>query len=228
MSKTYPVHETFHTFQGEGVHIGRPAYFIRLYGCPIHCPWCDSAGTWHPTWTPAGIDRLTAEQLAADAGGSLSPVVVITGGEPCIHDLEPLITACHKVGLKVHIETSGAFPITGEPDWVTLSPKKWKPPIEESLFKANEIKIIVEEPSDIPLYSELLMLNKYSYDHVWLHPEWSKRESPAVLNAISDAVKYGMRTFRAGWQIHKLYSVDSLDPNSRPLVPLGGEEERGY
>jgi 7-carboxy-7-deazaguanine synthase len=234
-SVTLPVHEMFHTFQGEGIHMGRAAFFVRLFGCPVHCPWCDSAGTWHPEWTPKDVMKLTPELIAGYAASSGAPIVVITGGEPAVYDLEPLVIALVEKGLKVNLETSGGFSIKGGFDWITLSPKKWKPPLAESVCRADEFKIIVEAPADIKFYLDLLRdrgwvpPTPHRSCPVWLHPEWSQRENADVLDAISHAVKHGaIFNLRAGWQLHKLYKIDALDPGSRPLVPLGGVKEKGY
>jgi len=227
--QTYPVHEVFHTFQGEGVHMGRPAFFIRLFGCPVQCPWCDSAGTWHPKHTPKNIQRMTARELVDMALEAKVNHVVITGGEPCVHDLNELINLLHEHELFVSIETSGAFEIKGIPDWVTLSPKKWKLPIQANLLRAHEFKLIIEEPADIEYYSDIISdAKRWSEAHVWLHPEWSQRENNDVLNAISNALKQPHSPYRAGWQIHKLYRVDFLDVRSKASVPLGGDLSKGF
>lgn len=228
---TYPVHEMFFTFQGEGVYMGQPAFFVRTYGCPVHCPFCDSAGTWHPSWIPNDVKRLTPEQITQAAMESGAEKVVITGGEPAIFDLRPLTRSLHSSLLTIHLETSGAFEINGELDWVTVSPKRWKPPVVSAVLRADEFKFIIETPADIAFYEKMirdLVLHPRSHAPIWLHPEWSQRSNSVVLQAISEAVKQGSGTFRAGWQIHKCYQVDSLDARSRPLVPLGGRIEKGY
>ena len=122
-----PIHEQFYSFQGEGVHQGRAAYFIRTYGCPIHCPWCDSAGTWHPDYKAKQRQRIDIDTLVRNAKKTAAEFVVITGGEPTIHELNPLVNALHHVGLPVR-RSSGAFAITADFDWITLSPKRWKHP----------------------------------------------------------------------------------------------------
>ena len=149
---TLPIHEQFYTFQGEGAHAGRAAYFIRTFGCPVHCPWCDSAGTWHPDYIPKQIQRLSAEALAAEVAQTQAECTVITGGEPAIHDLNPLTDALHAIGQPTHLETSGAFPIRGTFDWITLSPKRWKLPLDENVTRANEFKLIIDRPEAIDEY----------------------------------------------------------------------------
>lgn len=227
---TYPVNERFVTFQGEGVHMGRSAFFVRLHGCPVHCPWCDSAGTWHPDWVPKDVKKMTSLEIAGEAVAEHTDMVVITGGEPTVYNLNDLVLTLREKDLNVHLETSGAFPITGLLDWITLSPKKWAPPIEESINLADEYKIIVEHPDDIHFYYEMLVergLPLTAKNPIWLHPEWSHRGDPAVLAAIAKAATIGGGVFRAGWQLHKLYQVDSFDKRSRPLVPLGGDAQKG-
>jgi len=228
----YPIHERFATFQGEGLFMGMAAFFVRTYGCPVHCPWCDSAGTWHHDWVPKGIEKLSAEALVVEAQEAKMAMMVVTGGEPTILDLEPLTSVCHHVPMQVHLETSGGFVIRGSFDWITLSPKRWKLPLRANVALANEIKIVVENPEDIDCYYSILLdlglADSDCCEAIWLHPEWSKQRDPIVLNAISAAVKREEGIFRAGWQIHKLYRVDALDPGSRPLVPLGGDSKLGY
>ncbi|KQQ97779.1 7-carboxy-7-deazaguanine synthase QueE [Deinococcus sp. Leaf326] len=228
----YPVYERFYTWQGEGVHLGRAAYFIRLYGCPQACAWCDSAGTWHKDFRPEGVTLMSAEDLAG-AVRAESPdgaFVVVTGGEPILFDLAPLVDALHALGRRVHIETSGIAPLRGDLDWVTLSPKpfgQW--PLPEVVARADEVKLIVHEPGDIGAGLETLAgLREDAV--VWLHPEWSRaRERDAgVLNAITQAVKEDPR-LRAGYQMHKLYRADDLDAHSdKRLIPLGGNPGLGY
>lgn len=231
---TYPVHEMFKSFQGEGVHAGRSAFFVRLFGCPVHCPWCDSASTWHPNHVPKDIARLTAEEIAKAACTAQPEFVVLTGGEPTIHNLNQLTFLVGNSFYDVHLETSGAFPLKGDFDWITLSPKKWKVPLVENVQQADEFKIIVEQPEDIAFYvhflEECFLPNGEIPHPIWLHPEWSQRNNKVVLDAITKAVvdRWRGHPFRAGWQLHKLYQADLLDPGSRPAVPLGGNPEKGF
>lgn len=225
----YPVHERFYSWQGEGVHAGRAAFFIRLYGCPVKCPWCDSAGTWHPNYVPKDVLRLSADQLAEEAEKSGAPMIVITGGEPTIHDMTELCDALHAIPSRptIHLETMGGFPIKGAFDWITLSPKWNRLPLESSFLRASEIKVIVEGATSLWEWFAYLLPHVKEGHVVWLHPEWSKRNSPEVLRAITEAVKAKPRLFRAGYQMHKLFQADSADSRSAPLVPLGGNPTLG-
>lgn len=202
----FPVFEKFHSWQGEGAHAGRSAFFIRLFGCPIRCAWCDSAGTWGGNADAA--EKFSAESLAEEAAAARPDFVVVTGGEPAIHDLMPLCDALHARNLRVHLETSGAFPIRGNVDWITLSPKTRRFPLAENWARAAEIKIIVTRPGDIDFWREKIARERVPADAwIWLHPEWSQRENPAVLDAISACVRSRGFPFRAGWQMHKLFRV---------------------
>lgn len=230
----YRLHEIIDTFQGEGVHAGKPAFFIRLFGCPVQCPWCDSAGTWHADHVPKDVQTVSEHELVKLAQGSKSRLVVITGGEPTIYDLAPLCEVLKGQGFHVHLETSGAFPIKGFFDWITLSPKRWKHPKRGNIPLADEFKIIVDTPEDIRFYRDMLIGLGLSEDDEllrerwsWLHPQWERRDDSEVLSAIIEAVK-GAEHLRAGWQLHKLYQVDYKDARTRPPVPLGGDISRGY
>ena len=230
---TLPVNERFHTWQGEGCHLGKSAYFIRLQGCPVKCPWCDSAGTWHPDHLPEELEKAEPEALAEAAFASGCEIVVLTGGEPAIHDLHELTHALRIRSLPVHLETCGAFPIRGDFDWITISPKWDALPLDENLVEAHELKIIVEDETSIEKWVAELE-GRHQIENVWLHPEWSllndesrKQQGEAVLAIISEWVKEHGSPYRAGYQLHKVYDVDQLDPASRPLVPLGGDPGRG-
>lgn len=194
-----PVMEHFYTLQGEGVHTGKAAYFIRLGGCDVGCVWCDVKDSWdegkHPLWK---IDDLikTVKQTPAQ-------IVVITGGEPLMHDLTNLTRKLHKAGLRTHIETSGSSPLSGELDWITLSPKKFKAPVPEVLTHANELKIIVFNKTDFAWAEE--WASKVSEDcKLFLQPEWSKAEQMTPL--IVDYIKAHPQ-WQLSLQTHKYINV---------------------
>jgi len=228
---TLPIHERFYSFQGEGAHTGKAAYFIRTFGCPVHCPWCDSAGTWHPDYIPEKINRFTPEELAREAAETAAEFTVITGGEPAIHDLTELTDALHAIGQKTHLETSGAFPIRGNLDWITLSPKRWKLPLADNIARANEFKLIIDRPEAIEEYVDVLMQGEAVIKEnsiIWLHPEWSQHDNPEILQQITEWIKQRGSPYRAGWQLHKNYAADLLDQRSAPAAPLGGIPEKGF
>ena len=144
---TYPIVETFHSLQGEGYWTGINAFFIRLGGCDVHCPWCDTKHSWnrwrHPQQPVAEI--VSAVRQAKPA------IVVITGGEPLMHDLLPLTTALRDRSLQVHLETSGAHPMSGEFDWVTFSPKQFKAPHSSIYECADELKVVITSEYELQM-----------------------------------------------------------------------------
>ena len=226
-ASTLPIYEHFFSWQGEGQHSGRSAYFIRSFGCPVHCPWCDSAGTWHPDYIPKTIEKLSPSTLLDIAVKARPSFIIITGGEPCIHDFSAFCKLASEADIPVHLETSGAFPIKGNFDWITVSPKTWKKPLPETIAQADEIKLIVDSSDCIDRWIEAFP-SLAQVGTVWLHPEWSKRKDPQILNAITKWVKAKGDPYRAGYQMHKLFAADEADPQSRAQVPLGGKPELGY
>jgi organic radical activating enzyme len=205
--------------------MGKSAFFIRTYGCPLHCPWCDSAGTWHKDWIPKKVEKLSVQQLHKEAEACNPSFICVTGGEPAIHKWKHFVEVSN---LPVHMETSGAYPLDYTMDWLTVSPKPYKKPLRENIKFACEIKIIVEDEESIERWTEVI-IEENPFVPVWLHPEWGKREDPVVLKLISDYVKDDHPiAYRAGWQIHKMYECDALDSRSAKKAPLGGKEENGY
>jgi len=207
--------------------MGRPAFFIRTFGCPLHCPWCDSAGTWHKDYVPAHVDRLSEIELVNEMLETNASFAVVTGGEPTIHDLRLLTATLHDLGRAAHLETAGCFEIKGTFDWITLSPKAAKLPLPENVFAANEFKVIVDSVEAPSHWARMLSTPQYHGQPIWLHPEWSKRNDPAILNTISEFVKVAGEPYRVGYQLHKLFRVDTLDRRTQPMVPLGGNPVLG-
>ncbi|MFZ9173363.1 7-carboxy-7-deazaguanine synthase QueE [Vulcanococcus sp.] len=153
-SLALPVVETFHSLQGEGIHAGRSAFFIRLGGCQVGCSWCDTKHSWPREVHPQrSLKELAAEAAQAAADGAA--FVVITGGEPLEHNLTALCQALRPLGLPLHLETSGVNPLSGDFDWITLSPKPHRRPTNELLAACHELKLVVHEASDLPLAETL-------------------------------------------------------------------------
>lgn len=149
-----PVVETFHSLQGEGVHAGRSAFFIRLAGCSVGCSWCDTKHSWPEDAHPhRHLQDLAASSALAAAEGAA--FVVITGGEPLHHNLDPLCEALRQgsgVGpspLPLHLETSGVDPLSGRFEWITLSPKRHRPPTAELLAACHELKVVIHGIADL-------------------------------------------------------------------------------
>jgi 7-carboxy-7-deazaguanine synthase len=148
MTDTLPVVETFHSLQGEGLHAGRSAFFIRLAGCTVGCSWCDTKHSWPQSSHPSSsLEHLAREARAAAAAGAA--FVVITGGEPLHHNLDPLCASLKQAGLPLHLETSGVDPLSGQFSWITLSPKRHQPPQPAMLATCHELKVVVHEPADL-------------------------------------------------------------------------------
>jgi organic radical activating enzyme len=191
--------EAFYTLQGEGVHTGRAAYFIRLGGCDVECVWCDVKESWDVNAHPV----QSVEEIVNGALQYPGRLVVITGGEPLMHDLGPLTKALHQVGFEINIETSGAHPVSGELDWICLSPKKFKQPLPEIYSKAQELKIIVYNKSDFIWAEE--QASRVSADcRLLLQPEWSKRDK--MMPLIIDYVKANPK-WRMSLQTHKYMDI---------------------
>ncbi|QNI77944.1 7-carboxy-7-deazaguanine synthase QueE [Synechococcus sp. MVIR-18-1] len=170
MSESLPVVETFHSLQGEGIHAGRSAFFIRLAGCTVGCTWCDTKHSWPADSHPKRLvmDLATEATAAAKTGAAF---VVITGGEPLHHNLAALTAAIRaNCDQPVHLETSGVDQLSGAPDWITLSPKRHKPPRAEVVQACHELKVVVHEPADL-LFAEVVAAQA-PQAHWLLQPGW--------------------------------------------------------
>ena len=168
--ESLPIMEAFYTIQGEGFHKGSASYFIRTGGCDVGCHWCDVKESWDENSHPI----ISVEEIVKKSAG-FSGCVVVTGGEPLMWNMNPLTKALKKLGKKTHIETSGAYPLTGVWDWVCLSPKKAKRPIEDAYNHAHELKIIIYNKQDFKFAEqEAKKVNKNAI--LYIQPEWEKRE----------------------------------------------------
>ncbi|ANQ48418.1 7-carboxy-7-deazaguanine synthase QueE [Flammeovirga yaeyamensis] len=166
-----PVMEAFYTIQGEGAYTGQAAYFIRLAGCDVGCVWCDVKESWEQDAHPV----LEIEEIIQNAKKHPGRLAIITGGEPLMHNLEPLTKRLKEEGFHINIETSGTHKFTGHLDYITLSPKKFKKPVEEAYQLASEFKVVVFHKSDIQWAINLSeKLNKDC--KLYIQPEWSKRQ----------------------------------------------------
>ena len=175
-----PLMESFYTIQGEGYHKGSAAYFIRIGGCDIGCHWCDIKESWDVEKFP-----LVNVESIVDIVKKNSSKVVITGGEPLIYNMNPLTKKLKQLNISTHLETSGAYELTGYWDWICLSPKKNKLPINNIYSIANELKIIIYNKNDF-LFAENLAKNTNPDCKLYLQPEWSKREKvmPLIVNYV--------------------------------------------
>jgi 7-carboxy-7-deazaguanine synthase len=177
MVKTYPVVEIFHSVQGEGAWAGTNAVFVRLGGCDVHCPFCDTKESWQAERHPLqSVDEIV------EVVGKIKPAIaVITGGEPLMHNLEPLTAGIRSLGqeIRIHLETSGAHPQSGDFDWVTLSPKTFKTPDPSAYSQVQELKIVVSDNSDL-LWAEAQANLVGDRPLKYLQPQWGKSTAMAL------------------------------------------------
>jgi organic radical activating enzyme len=193
-----PLMEDFYTIQGEGFHTGKAAYFIRIGGCDVGCHWCDVKESWnaelHP---PTSTDDIVSKAK------QYSNTVVITGGEPLMWSMDYITHRLKESGLKVHIETSGAYELSGSYDWFCLSPKKTKLPTREAYSAADELKVIVYNKHDFKFAEE--QASKVSPDcELFLQPEWSNREKmmPHIVDYVMEHPRW-----KVSLQTHKYLNI---------------------
>ncbi len=193
-----PLMEEFYTIQGEGFHTGTAAYFIRIGGCDVGCHWCDVKESWnselHP---PTQIDVIVSNAK------KYADTVVITGGEPLTWDMSLLTRRLKEQNLKVHIETSGCYPVTGIWDWFCLSPKKNKLPVDSAYEIANELKVIIYNKHDF-IFAEEQAEKVNPNAILFLQPEWSKKEemTPLIVDYVMNHSKW-----RVSLQTHKYLNI---------------------
>ncbi len=197
--KKLPLIEDFYTLQGEGFHMGRAAYFIRIGGCDIGCYWCDSKYSWRPD-----RDQLVdIETLVEKASSYPAKAIVVTGGEPLNYNLDPLCNLMKNNGITTYLETTGAYELSGQWDWICLSPKPNQPPKEEIIPLADELKVIIYEDSDFE-FAEHYANKVKPGTHLFLQPEWSrhKENTPKIVEYIKENPKW-----RISIQAHKFMKI---------------------
>ena len=191
--------ELFYSLQGEGYHQGKAAFFIRLAGCDVGCVWCDVKDSWDASKHPV----LSIEEIVAAAAAHPSRIAIVTGGEPLLHQLDPLTTALSAAGFQTHIETSGSSPMSGSWDWVCLSPKKFKAALPEAIKAADELKVVVFNNSDFAFANSFV--NDVDADcKKYLQPEWEKSDAmtPLVIEYIKANPSWELSA-----QLHKYIQV---------------------
>ena len=194
----FPVMELFYTIQGEGFHQGKAAYFLRIAGCDVGCIWCDVKDSWSSNYPKKSINDILTEITLSSA-----EIVVITGGEPTLYDLSQLTVALKNNGIHTHLETSASNIITGQWDWICISPKKFKRPLIENMILANELKIIIYNKSDF-LWAEQYAAMVSNECQLFLQPEWSVKNImlPNIITYIKKNPKWYLSI-----QIHKYIDV---------------------
>ncbi|MEL6559721.1 MAG: 7-carboxy-7-deazaguanine synthase QueE [Bacteroidota bacterium] len=194
-----PVMERFYTLQGEGAYQGMAAYFVRLGGCDVGCHWCDVKESWDKNAHP----EVSIDQLVEGAQKYNSSLIVVTGGEPLMHNCDGLTNAFSENGFQLNVETSGTHPLTGKWDWICFSPKKFKKPLPEYYESADELKVVVFNQSDFKWAEE--HASKLTADcQLYLQPEWSVREkmTPRIIEYIKSNPKW-----RLSLQSHKYVNI---------------------
>jgi len=194
-----PLAEEFYSIQGEGCNTGRAAYFIRIGGCDIGCSWCDTKFAWNADLHPSVSINVIVENVIAAGADS----VVVTGGEPLMWNMSPLCELLKKKGIKTFLETSGAFPLSGNWDWITLSPKKGSPPMPDIWLKADELKVIVEDGTDFEA-AESYRSRVSPECRLLLQPEWSRYTEMIAL--ITEYVKKNTQ-WAVSLQAHKFMHI---------------------
>ena len=193
-----PLMEEFYTIQGEGFHTGTAAYFIRVGGCDVGCHWCDVKESWDPTLHP-----LMSTEEIAETAAKYCKTIVLTGGEPLMWNLEILTSKLKELGCTIHIETSGAYPMSGHLDWITLSPKKTGLPLADIYNEASELKMIIFNQNDFKFAQE--QGEKVNENcELYLQSEWSKRDAmyPKITDFILENPKW-----RSSIQTHKYLNI---------------------
>ena len=194
-----PLMEEFYTIQGEGYNSGKPAYFIRVGGCDVGCHWCDVKESWDASLHPLTLIDLIIEHAMQCKAGA----VVVTGGEPSMYNLDYLTTELKKKRVQTFIETSGAYRLTGQWDWICLSPKKTAAPLPEIFQRAHELKIIVYNKDDFK-WAEQNAAHVSSNCKLYLQPEWSKRTEmmPQIVDYVMNNPKW-----QVSLQTHKYMGI---------------------
>ncbi|MGE9516477.1 MAG: 7-carboxy-7-deazaguanine synthase QueE [Solitalea-like symbiont of Tyrophagus putrescentiae] len=195
----FPIMEHFYTLQGEGRNSGVAAYFIRLAGCDVGCHWCDVKESWDAT----KHTRLTIDSLIEQVSRSKASNVVITGGEPLMYNLDYLCRAFKERNVKTFIETSGSGKLSGFWDWVVLSPKKTKLPVDNIYKHANELKMIIYNNDDFK-FAEQQAQKVSDNCMLFMQPEWSKKN--IIMNTIIDYIKDNPK-WRLSLQTHKYIDI---------------------
>lgn len=198
---TLSLMEAFYTIQGEGFHQGKAAYFIRLGGCDVGCVWCDVKESWDASQFPA----ISVEEIATMAAAHPGRIAIITGGEPLMYDLGALCDALHAYNFSVNIETSGAYPLSGDIDWVCLSPKRFnnKKPVSSIYAQAHELKVVIAHRGDFKWAEQ--NAEKVNPDcKLYLQPEWdaSKKMLPMIIDYVKEHPQWSISL-----QTHKYMDV---------------------
>lgn len=191
--------EEFYSLQGEGANTGKAAYFLRIGGCDVGCRWCDVKESWNALLHPL----INTNDVIARIISSPSKAVVVTGGEPMMYNLDYLCKNIKDLGIKTYLETSGAYPFSGNWDWVCLSPKKQLAPLKEAYLLASELKVVIQNQDDFLWAEENARLCSNDC-RLFLQPEWSNRSEtiPLIVDYILKNTKWNISV-----QTHKYLRI---------------------
>lgn len=194
-----PLMEHFYTIQGEGFNNGTPAYFLRIAGCDVGCPWCDVKESWQTD----GYPQIHIDEMLRYVKSANAEHVVVTGGEPCMYDLYPLTQKLNDEGIDTWIETSGAYEITGDWHWICLSPKRWKACKPDNYEKADELKVVIARRQDLD-WAEKEASKVDAECLLYLQPEWERRAEmmPLIIDYIKQNPKWAISL-----QTHKYMQI---------------------
>jgi len=194
-----PIVEEFYSIQGEGCNTGKAAYFIRVGGCDIGCSWCDTKYSWNADLHP----MVDIENIMKNIRECGADSVVVTGGEPLMWNMDPLCRLLRSNGISTFLETSGAYPLTGSWNWITLSPKKGMPPLTDIWQVADELKVIVEDGIDFEA-AEMYSKKVNEKCRLLLQPEWSRFKE--IIGVITEYVKKNTK-WAVSLQAHKFMQI---------------------
>jgi 7-carboxy-7-deazaguanine synthase len=222
----YPVNDIYPCIQGEGCQTGLAMIMLRLHGCPVGCPWCDTKETWsigdrqHCRRTineVLGANVLWCEVEASDLVHYISSLmncggtkwVLVSGGEPALNNLGPLVRELHLHGYKAAIETSGTAlgHVAAGFDWITVSPKIDMPGgygLKARAFEgASEVKFPVGKPDDIENLDRLIQRGIIQAGTtICLQP---LSLSPRATRLCEETARH--RGWRLSVQVHKLLNL---------------------
>jgi organic radical activating enzyme len=191
--------EEFYSLQGEGIHTGKPAYFLRIGGCEVGCYFCDVKESWDANkHTLTSVDEIVQRIVA-----NPSKAVVVTGGEPMLYNLDYLCKKLKEKNIELFLETSGSEPISGAWDWICVYTKKNHPPLHNVLLQADELKVVICNETDFTWAEEnAIFVNNNC--QLLLQPEWNNRK-----NIIPKIVDYILKKpqWRISLQSHKYMEI---------------------
>lgn len=194
-----PLIDDFNTIQGEGYFTGTPAYFIRIGGCDSACSWCDTKISWNPEIH----DLISIEEILLRVKDNNAENVVVTGGEPSLYNLGPLCKLLKNNNINTYVETAGTNHLSGDWDWICLSPKRQDPPLEELYAFVDELKVVIFNEEDLD-WAEINSFKVNNKCKLFLQAEWSRHKK--ITPVIVDYVKQNPK-WRISIQAHKYMGI---------------------